>query len=223
MKKLLLVANWKSNKTIKESEEWLHGFHEKFFSEDPDLKDKEIIICPSFTVLEHVNYCLKNLNLPIQLGAQNISPFYDGAYTGEVNGKQLKDLVKYVIIGHSERRDNFGEQDKMLEKKVEMANNAGIEPIFCIQNAQTPIPQNVRIVAYEPPTAIGTGNPDTPESAEDVAQKVKEKAAIQILLYGGSVTSHNINNFTEMENISGALIGGASLDPLEFLQIVKNA
>ncbi|MBI2031525.1 MAG: triosephosphate isomerase [Candidatus Levybacteria bacterium] len=223
MKKLFLIANWKSNKTLQEAEKWLHDFQEKLTSENLDLSYKEIIICPSFTSLEHVNYCCKNLNLPIQIGVQNISPYETGAYTGEVNGVQIKELANYVIIGHSERRDNFSEDNKIIEKKVEMANKHDVSAIFCIQNAQTPIPENIKIVAYEPPTAIGTGNPDTPENAEEVAKNVKEKTGIETILYGGSVTSKNINSFTKMPTINGALVGGASLDPFEFLRIVKNA
>jgi len=223
MKKLFLIANWKSNKTLKESEKWLHDFKEKLSSENFDFGNKEIIICPSFTALEHVNYCLKNLNLPIQVGAQDISPFETGAYTGEVNGEQLKELVSYVIIGHSERRDKFKEEYGMLEKKVEMANKYGIKPIFCVQESMTPVPKGVEIIAYEPPTAIGTGNPDTPENAERVAKAIEGKTGIATILYGGSVIPANINSFTNMPSIKGALVGGGSLDPFEFLQIVKNA
>lgn len=223
MKKLFLIANWKSNKTLKEAEKWLHDFQKKLSFEKYDLNNKEIIICPSFTALEHISYCCKNLNMSIQIGAQNISPFEPGAHTGEVNGAQIKELADYVIIGHSERRDSFSENDGLLKKKAEMASRYGIEPIFCIQNVQTSIPQNIKIIAYEPPNAIGTGIPDTPENAEDVAKNIKEKTGIKTILYGGSVTSENINSFTKMPNISGVLVGGASLDPFEFLQIVKNA
>lgn len=223
MKNLFLIANWKSNKTIEEAEKWLHDFHEILTSENVILDGKEIIICPSFTVLEHVNYCSKNLGLPIKIAAQNISPFDKGAYTGEVNGKQIKEMAEYVVIGHSERRDNFSEDDELLKKKAEMANKYNIITIFCIQNAQTPVPKNIDIVAYEPPTAIGTGNPDTPENADTIAKSVKEAIGMKTVLYGGSVTSENINNFTKMPNIDGALVGGSSLDPLEFLRIIKNA
>ena len=223
MKKLFVIANWKSNKTIEEAEKWFHDFSEKLTLESPDLSNKEIIVCPSFTAIEHSRYCLANLNLPIKIGAQNISPFDKGAYTGEVFGAQIKEFTQYVIIGHSERRQNFSESDEMLFKKVLMAKKYNLVPIFCIQDEETSIPEEINIIAYEPPTAIGTGNPDTPENAQKVAELVSEKTKAQHILYGGSVTSSNVRTFTHMPNISGLLVGQASLDPVEFLQIIKNA
>ena len=223
MKKLFIIANWKSNKTIEEAEKWFHDFSEKLKSEALDLTSKEIIVCPSFTVLEHANYCSKNLNLPIKFGAQNISPFDKGAYTGEIFGAQIKEFAQYVIIGHSERRQNFSENNEMLSEKVLMAKKYNLIPIFCIQNEETSVPEGIDIIAYEPPTAIGTGNPDTPENAQRVARLVSEKTKAQHVIYGGSVTSSNVRTFTDMPNISGLLVGQASLDPVEFLQIIKNA
>lgn len=223
MKKLFIIANWKSNKTIEETEKWLHDFSEKIRIEPLNLDNKEIIVCPSFTVLEHASYCAKNLNLPIKFGVQNISPFDKGAYTGEVFGAQIKEFAQYVIIGHSERRQNFSENNEALFKKVLMAKKYNLTPIFCIQNEETPVPEEISIIAYEPPTAIGTGNPDTPENAQRVAKTVSEKTKAQRVLYGGSVTSSNVKTFTDMPNINGLLVGGASLDPLEFLEIIKNA
>ncbi len=109
MKKLFIVANWKSNKTIEDAERWIHNFKKELDRNPLDLSSKEIIICPSFSVLEHTRYCSKNLSLSIKLGAQNISAFDAGAYTGEVNGLQIKEFADYVIVGHSERRINFNE------------------------------------------------------------------------------------------------------------------
>ena len=223
MKKLFIIANWKSNKTIEEAEKWFHDFSEKLLSESPDLSNKEIIVCPSFTLLEHSQYCSTNLKLPIKIGAQNISPYDGGAYTGEVNGEQIKEIAEYVIIGHSERRQNLSENNEMIKPKVLMAKKYNLTPIFCIQNEETEVPAEINIIAYEPPTAIGTGNPDTPENAQRVAGIVKEKTRVQNILYGGSVTSSNVKTFTDMPNIDGLLVGGASLDPLEFLEIIKNA
>ncbi len=223
MKKLFLIANWKSNKTIHEAEKWLHDFSEILKSDNPNIENKEIIVCLSFTLFEHVNYCSASLKLPIKFGAQNISPFDKGAYTGEVNGEQIKEFAQYVIIGHSERRQNFQDTDEMLSEKVLMAKKYNLIPIFCIQSEETPVPAGVNIIAYEPPAAIGTGNPDTPENAQRVARLVSEKTKAQHVLYGGSVTSSNVRTFTNVPNIGGLLIGRASLDPLEFLEIIKNA
>lgn len=219
----VLVANWKSNKTIDDTEKWLHDFSEGLNKASIRLEDKKIIVAPPFISLEHARYCAKNLKLVVEFAAQDISPFAEGAYTGAVNGKQIKELANYVIIGHSERRRDFGETDEMLKKKVAMALHFGLTPIFCIQNENTPVPQGVKIVAYEPPSAIGTGNPDTPENANNVANKVKDRYDITHVLYGGSVTGQNVAGFIQMPSIDGVLVGGASLDPLEFLEIIKNA
>jgi triosephosphate isomerase len=216
MKKLFLVANWKSNKTSVEAEEWLQKIQSS--------NEKEVIICPPFTLLATMRSFVDDKNLPIKLGGQNVSPFDAGAYTGEINAKQIKEFAEYVIIGHSERRNNFGETDEVLSTKVKRAIAAGLTPIFCIQNETTRVPEDATLVAYEPPTAIGTGNADTPGNADRVAKIVKEKYPyVTSILYGGSVTQDNIHSFVEMENISGVLVGGASLDPLKFTALIKNA
>lgn len=220
MKKLFLVANWKSNKTSLEAGEWL----ERMANGKWQMANKEIIICPPFTLLSEMKAFIEKKKLPFKLGGQNLSPFDAGAYTGEIHAKQVKEFADYIIIGHSERRNNFGETDEILAKKVKKAITVGLMPIFCIQNETTPVPEEVTVVAYEPPTAIGTGNPDTPENAERVAKIVKEKNPhIAYILYGGSVTQDNIKSFVEMEHISGVLVGGASLDPLKFTALIKNA
>lgn len=218
MKNLFIVANWKSNKTAKEAEDWLNELK----NANVDVANKETIICPPFVLLYKLNSVIKELNLPIKLGAQDISPSDEGAYTGEVNGKQIKEFADLVIIGHSERRQNFKETDEMLVKKVQMAQKYLLTPIFCVQNKDTFIPEGVKLVAYEPVGAIGTGNPDTPENAERVAKAVKEKG-IQFVLYGGSVTSENVKSFASMSNLDGVLVGSASLDASEFGKIIQNA
>ena len=147
MKKLFLIANWKSNKTIEEAEQWFHDFAEKLKSDSSNIENKEIIVCPSFTLLEHSYYCSANLKLPIKLGAQNISPFDNGAYTGEVFGSQIKEFAQYVIIGHSERRQNLFENNEMLKPKVLMAKKYNLMPIFCIQNEETEVPAEINIIA----------------------------------------------------------------------------
>lgn len=213
MKKPFIVGNWKSYKTQLEATKWLQEFS----------ISKEIIVCPPFTLLPLMSEFIKEHTLPIKLGAQDISPFDEGKYTGAINGRQIKEFAEYVIIGHSERREHFLENDAMLEKKVAMAKKYELIPIFCVQGTETPLPEGVALVAYEPVSAIGTGNPDTPENAEYVASFFREKHAIQSVLYGGSVTAKNVNAFTRFPSINGVLVGGASLDSTEFLQIVKNA
>jgi triosephosphate isomerase len=237
MKKLFIVANWKSNKTIKETEKWLHDFSDGFNKANIKLEDKKIIIAPPFTSLEHAHYCSGNLELSLEFAAQDVSPFRDGAYTGEVSAKQIKELADYVIVGHSERRKDFGEDEEMVNQKLEQSLKQDLTPILCVSNLKQIHNSTLRlrsgqefiihnsncIVAYEPLSAIGSGHPDTPENADTIAQKVKKELGETPVLYGGSVTSGNVKSFTSMSDIDGVLVGGASLDPLEFLKIIKNA
>ncbi|MDO8620947.1 MAG: triose-phosphate isomerase [Candidatus Levybacteria bacterium] len=220
MKKLFIVANWKSNKATFEAKNWL----DEFKINDLEIENKEIVICPSFNLLSLVSSEIRNQKLEVKIGAQDISPFDEGAYTGEINGKQIEEFADYVIIGHSERRQYCKEDNETLNRKVVMAIKYNLLPIFCVQNQNTPVPPNVKIVAYEPVSAIGTGNPDTPDNAEQVARTIRaiNKEIISVL-YGGSVTSENINSFTKMPNIDGVLVGTSSLDSMEFLKIINNA
>ncbi|MEX2013196.1 MAG: triose-phosphate isomerase family protein, partial [Candidatus Levyibacteriota bacterium] len=152
------------------------------------------------------------------------SEFSEGAYTGEVNASQVKEFAEYVIIGHSERRKNFNEDDNLLDKKVSMAVSQEIIPIFCVSDAIMKIPSAVKIVAYEPIFAIGTGDADSPDDAEKVARKIKDNNGnVERVLYGGSVDPSNVSLFTRMENTDGVLVGGGSLDASEFLKIIQNA
>ena len=221
MDKLFIVANLKSYKSQVEAEDWLNNF--KINSTKIDYTKKEVIICPPFQLLSVFYSYIKTNGLGAKIGAQNVSPFGEGAYTGEVNAKQLKDYCEYVIIGHSERRQYFKEDDDMLKNKVLSSWSKGVIPIFCVQNENTPLPDEVSIAAYEPTFAIGSGTPDTPENAEVVARSIRAKKNNLTVLYGGSVDSMNVKNFTSKENIGGVLVGGASLDPLEFIRIVENA
>jgi len=221
MSKLFIVANFKSHLNKNEADSWLSEFlkHKEEISKTSE--NKEIIVAPSFTLLLSFYSAFSGTN--IKLAAQDISSLGEGAYTGEVNGRQIKDFADYVIIGHSERRDNFKESDEMLDKKVKSANNFGLETIFCVQNRETQIPEGVKIIAYEPIFAIGTGTPDTPENAEKVCEEIMNKNSNYSVLYGGSVSSENIASFTKKEAISGVLVGGASLNPQEFIKIINNA
>ena len=133
MKKLFIVANIKSYETETEAKNWLEAF-KNIKNSSEDLSSKEIIICPPFTLLEFFNeFFLKN-EINASLGAQNISPFDEGPYTGEVNAKQIKEFAKYVLIGHSERRKNFNETKDTLSKKVNLALEYGLNPIYIIQD-----------------------------------------------------------------------------------------
>lgn len=222
MNKVFIVANLKSYKTENEAKEWLENL-KKIKDIGVSLENKEIIVCPPFQLLlMFKTYILEN-NLPVSIGAQDVSPFDEGAYTGEVNAKQIKDFADYVLIGHSERRKNFGETDDVLSKKTVLALKYELTPIYLIQNKDTVVSQGIQIIAYEPIFAIGSGNPDTPGNANEIAGFLKSKNSDYKLLYGGSVSSQNVNSFTSLSNISGVLVGSASLDALEFIKIIENA
>ena len=219
MKDLLIVGNWKENKTEEEALTFLSDFS-KNYEARPDVK---VVICPPYLVVGAVSEFVQSNNIPIELGVQNISKFEEGPHTGEVSAREAREFVHFSIIGHSERRSQ-GETDDDVQKKIEMALKNDIEPIVCVVNENVPIPAGAKIIAYEPVEAIGTGNPDTPENAQKVAAQVKEKnSEVLNILYGGSVTSENVRTFTEMPDISGVLVGGASLDPHEFSELIKNA
>lgn len=241
----LFIANWKMNKTVKESVEFL----EIFIPLVHDIKDREIGIAPTFVCLESVGKILKNTN--IKLCAQNA--FYEtkGAYTGEISPVMLKDLnVEYVIIGHSERRKYFHETDEIINLKLKACMGEKLKVIFCIGETiqeresnktfdvlKSQIEKGLRdiktpdtlVLAYEPVWAIGTGIVASEAQIEEahlfIKEKLKkmyyEKADNIRILYGGSVSPENINSIMKIKNVNGVLVGGASLDPEKFSKIVK--
>lgn len=215
MKKLLIAGNWKSNKTTSEAIEWLCNFKLE--------TQAHIILFVPFTLLYPLKQEIIRQQIPIQLGAQDISPFTDGAYTGEVSARQIKEFADWVIIGHSERRKHFGETDEILEKKVSQARSEGLRIIYCVGDDATVVPQGVDTVAYEPVWAIGTGKSDTPENANTVVGVIKAKTHVPVVIYGGSVTPENVSSFVSQETIDGVLPGGASLDPEKFANLILNA
>ena len=230
----LIIANWKLNpKTVDEAIQ---------LAKASDFAGA--VIVPPFIFLEAVSKTIKKA----KLGAQDVFWEDTGAFTGEVSPSQLKNLgVKYVIIGHSERR-SLGETDEMVGKKVAAAFRNGLIPILCIgetaeqrQKGETqkvverqlkiglslylkPHTLNL-IIAYEPIWAIGTGNPDTPEDMIEMAALIKSKIKNQKskIIYGGSITSGNAAEFLGHKEIEGALVGGASLKSEEFKKIIEIA
>lgn len=224
MKKKYIIGNWKSNKNITETEIWFKTFQSLFFQNKKiDLEKVEMVVCVPYVFLPMAKKLRDEYKLPLELGAQDVSPFVNGAFTGEVSASQIAEFASYVIVGHSERRNNFGETDKLLSEKVKRGREAKLTPIYCIQDENTAIPEGVTVVAYEPVWAIGTGKTDTPDNANRVAQAVKQKWGGDVLLYGGSVTPDNIKSFITTEYIDGVLPGGASLDPDKFWQMILNA
>lgn len=217
-KNIWIIANWKSNKTIAEALDWISQVGQQI----PKQENLKVVICPSFSSLSEVKKAITVGNFPMMVGSQDLSPYNVGAYTGEESASLLKDLINLSIIGHSERRQNFSESDEMVAKKVEQALINRIIPLVCVQGSDTPVPDGAKLAAYEPIFAIGTGNPDTPENANNVAKSLKQKYGQDLeVIYGGSVTSENVRSFIAQENINGVLPGKASLNAEEFVKIVK--
>lgn len=218
MKTTWIIANWKSNKTIKEALEWVEAVGPKL----PKTENLKMVVCPPFTDVEEVKKAVTVGGYPLHVGVQDLSPFEVGPYTGEESASILKDFVDFAIIGHSERRHNFGETDEMVEEKVKMAKKSNIIPLVCVEGAEVPVPTGVNLIAYEPTFAIGTGTPDTPENAAKVADNLRQKYGGDLeVLYGGSVTSRNAKGFLDNKSLNGLLIGKASLDPEEFVKVVE--
>ncbi|MCL5016069.1 MAG: triose-phosphate isomerase [Patescibacteria group bacterium] len=239
-----VIANWKSNPNSLREAARLAKSIEKHASLN---RKAEVVIAPPFIYLSDV----KKEVSTAKLGAQDVFGNEGGAYTGAINLAQLKNTgVKYVIIGHSERRRYFGETDEFINKKVTAALAYGFKIVLCVGNKEKMSdPSNfvnkqltadlkgvsskdkIRnlIVAYEPIWAIGTGNADNPQSAAEVSLRIKEHinklmgvGKIKVL-YGGSVTDKNIRSFISRNKIDGVLVGGASLNPSMFGRIIKAA
>lgn len=218
--KIYIIGNWKSNKNRQDVENWFT----QLVSEnvlDNKLPNKEVVVCPSFIHLELAKWLIEKNKLSLKLGAQDVSPFSTGAYTGEVSASMLKNYAEYTLIGHSERRKYFKEDDDMLSQKVQMAKDEGLKVIYCVPDDTTIVPNGVDIVAYEPIWAIGTGKTDSPQNANALIGHLKQKYPSCVYIYGGSVTADNIVSFVSQDYIDGVLPGGASLDPIKFSKMIS--
>lgn len=222
--KKYIIGNWKSNKNLSEVRLWFTEFNSLYQARDQiSLDNLEIVICPPFIYLSEADKLIKEFKLPIILGAQDVSPFPPGAYTGEVGANQIADYAKFILIGHSERRSNFGENDKPLFAKVDQADKNGLQVIYCVPDKETKIPQSITMVAYEPVWAIGTGMTESGENAVRVADSIRNNLKTAKIIYGGSVNSKNITDFLAGKGLDGVLPGGASLDAGSFWEMIVNA
>jgi len=248
MRKKLIAANWKMYKTPDQSRDF-------FFHFLPLVKDHtrdEIVVCPTYLSLDVAVQAAKGSNVAV--GAQNMNWQQEGAYTGEICASMLLAIgVTHVIIGHSERRQYFGETDDTVNLKLKSALEAGLVPIVCVgevlEEREAGLTDDVlrrqcnrafnkisakkassMVVAYEPVWAIGTGKTATPEIAADahatIRSEVEQSFGLEFadnlrILYGGSVKADNAHALMSAEGIDGALVGGASLDPVAFSKIVK--
>lgn len=218
MDKKLFIANWKSHKTKEEAVKFFEYVRDNIAH--IDLSNKEIIIAPPFTLLAKAKYLIDEYKLPIKLAAQNVSSFPEGAYTGEISARQVKEFADYVIVGHSERRKYLHESEMDIENKAREATAVGLTVVQCIQDENSVIHDQAKIIAYEPPSAIGSGNPDDPEHVSSVFQKITDEKSDLKLLYGGSVNADTFKEFLGIEKLAGFLIGGASLEADSFLSLL---
>lgn len=248
-RKPIIAANWKMNQTPTEAKAFLEDFIPRF--DEPTSVD--IVIAPSFLSMPMAAAQIVP-SASVALAAQNMSPEESGAFTGEVSAAMLKEVgTSYVILGHSERRSLFGEDDSVVNAKVKAALANGFSPILCIgesleQRDSGQLEEVLRsqiegsladisdsqmihvVIAYEPVWAIGTGVTATPEQAQEAHELVRgflgdqfneEVAAATRIQYGGSVKPSNAAELIALNDIDGFLVGGASLKPDSFADIVQ--
>lgn len=248
MRKKLMAANWKMYKNPAQTRD----FFRDFLPLVADHTRDEIVVCPPYIDLCAAQEATKGSN--VTLGAQDLHWEKEGAYTGEVSPSMLLDVgCTHVIIGHSERRQYFGETDDIVNLKLKAALEAGLTPIVCvgevIEERDAGLTEDVLrrqclrafhkvstkkagklVIAYEPVWAIGTGKTATPQLASEAHSLIRGEAAKTFgqefadrlrILYGGSVKPENAKALMAEEEVDGALVGGASLDPKSFAAIVK--
>ncbi len=248
MRKPIIAGNWKMNKTPEEAAALVNELK-------PLVKDAkcDVVVCVPAVCFSAVKPLLKR-GCNIKLGAQNVHFAEKGAYTGELSCDMLKACgVEYVIIGHSERRQYFGETDKTVNQRTVAAIRAGLKPIVCVgENQQereagytdtlvayqtlmaltglTNAEVEGTVIAYEPVWAIGTGLTATDEQANEtigviraaIAGKYGKRTASKVRIqYGGSMKPSNVKGLMAQPEIDGGLIGGASLKPADFAQVMN--
>ena len=249
-RKTIIAGNWKMNKTASETKK----FAEELKRLLPRTKWCDIVVCVPAVNIPAALKAFKDLR--VSVGAQNVFYEKSGAYTGEVSADMLKDLgVKYVIVGHSERRQMFGETDFSVNKKVIAALEADLHPIICVgetldqrelgvtmelialqvKSALAGVPaEKARrcVIAYEPVWAIGTGKTATAQQAAEVCTFIRTTirhlygariARSVTVQYGGSMKPSNAAELLAQPDIDGGLIGGAALDPAQFVDIINAA
>ncbi len=239
MRKIVIAGNWKMFKTQAESLEFLQGFMRSL---DQNPQEREVVLFAPFTAL---NVLSKSLHGSlVQLGAQNVHWEEDGAYTGEISGPMLTEIgVSYVIVGHSERRQYFGETDETVNLRLKAAQRYGLKPILCVGETKqqrdageteslitsqlekdlVDVDQQNLVIAYEPIWAIGTGETCEAIEANRVISLIRSQLSNPSISiqYGGSVKPNNIDQIMAQPEIDGALVGGASLEPTSFARIVN--
>lgn len=239
MRKIVIAGNWKMYKTQAEALKFLQGFKSEL-DNTPD--DREIVLCVPFTDLDSLSKTLHGSR--IQIGAQNVHWETEGAYTGEIAAPMLTEVgVRYVVVGHSERRQYFGETDETVNLRLKAAQKAGLIPILCVGETKqqrdagdieshifsqlakglVDVDQTNLVIAYEPIWAIGTGDTCAPAEANRVIGLIRSKLSNPNvpIQYGGSVKPDNVDEVMAQPEIDGALVGGASLEAKSFARIVN--
>jgi triosephosphate isomerase (TIM) len=244
----LIAGNWKMYKTPDQTRDFFHAFLPLVANHDRD----KILICPPFVDLHAALEAATGSNIAI--GSQNVHWEKEGAFTGEISTSMLQAIgLTHAIIGHSERRQYFGETDDTVNLRLKTALEGGFTPIVCVgevlEEREAGFTEDVLrrqctrafhkvstkkadklVVAYEPVWAIGTGKTATPQLASEAHALIRGEAAKTFgqefgaqlrILYGGSVKPENAKALMAEEEIDGALVGGASLDPKSFAAIVK--
>jgi triosephosphate isomerase len=246
-RKLLVAANWKMHKTVAETVDFL----DRFLREFEAAVEADVVVCPPFTALAAAT--ARAAGSRVRFAAQNVHEGDAGAFTGEVSIPMLRELgVAGAIVGHSERRQLFGETDEALARKLPAILAWGLEPILCCgeTEAQRDAGETEAVlrrqleadlagvdgaelgrvvIAYEPIWAIGTGRTATPEQAQEACAFVRSLVAAHDagaaesvrVLYGGSVKPGNAAELFTQPDIDGGLVGGASLDPNDFIAICR--
>jgi len=243
-------ANWKMNKTLPEALEFIYEFVPALFRE---VKEDAVgvAIFPPAPYIHPIREELGD-DSPVFIGAQDVYPEKDGAFTGELSGQILRSAgATHVIVGHSERRHIIGEDNAMVARKLARALRDRLIPVLCVGEqlrdreagrANETVEEQLEtawtghevtggaLIAYEPVWAIGTGRNAEPRDAQEMCSRIRawiakhftpETAAATRILYGGSVTADNIAHYVKLPDVDGALVGGASLDPKEFLGIAR--
>jgi triosephosphate isomerase len=235
----LVAGNWKMHGSRASNRALLEALVGQLGRQDA----VEVAVCPPYPYLEQVSELLAGT--PLAWGAQNMSEHAQGAYTGEVSAAMLREFgCRYAIVGHSERRQLYGESDAQVAAKFAAARSAGITPILCVgetlEEREAGRTEEVvarqlgailkskdfgnAVLAYEPVWAIGTGRNATPDQAQAVHAFLRARLSADVrILYGGSVKAANAAAIFAMPDIDGGLIGGASLVAKEFLEIVRAA
>jgi triosephosphate isomerase len=244
----LIAGNWKMNGSLAANAALVKGMLEGLAGQAPQ---SDMALCAPAPYLAQLGGLLNGS--PIAWGAQDVSIHEHGAYTGEVSASMLKDFAcRYVIVGHSERRQYHGESDALVAAKAQRALSAGVTPIVCVgetlaerEAGQTELVVKRQlaavihtvahctseiVVAYEPVWAIGTGKTASPEQAQQVHAVLRAQLSAATahgervhILYGGSMNAANAASLLAQPDIDGGLIGGASLKAADFLQIVASA